>query len=482
MKAKKILSLILVVCVAIGAGIGVLALTATGLSLGDPDGDGSVTAADARLALRYAIDLDTDKSDEYVWACDVSASDGVTAEDARLILRYAIELEKAFKMISYSEAEVSGDGKVDDKGDKDDSESEEYYIAGKFKTSADTAYEPFVIAVKDGNVYASTKFEDIDVAIMKLGDELYLISNDREKYCIVDEASAAILDTLGLSAEEMTDALESLVDVVKKDEPSEVYETEKNGMTYLAKVYDEDDGGKTIIWYLNGALVAADLYGPDGNLDATIVFDGIADKVPDNLIVEPSEYGYTKVNFASFAVEMVSIKNADILALLDSLLNLKDAPEIGEEDVTVIGIDDIINSLVPDQFRETLDMITDAIPSDVDSLDESEILPGRLKEFIDMFPSDVDDLFDLIPSEISDPVVGFFDMIDGFAAALPDTVDGFADGLPDTIESYAGGIGDLIPGDDAGSIGELLTAADAGSDILDTIDGIAASIADSLPT
>ena len=61
---------------------------------GDVDGDRSITAADARLALRRAVDLEDYKvgSREYR-ACDVDKEDGVTAADARLILRAAVELE-----------------------------------------------------------------------------------------------------------------------------------------------------------------------------------------------------------------------------------------------------------------------------------------------------------------------------------------------------------------------------------------------------
>lgn len=59
---------------------------------GDIDLDGSVTAADARLALRAAIDLDTLKGIPLL-AADVDSDNAVTAADARLILRAAIELE-----------------------------------------------------------------------------------------------------------------------------------------------------------------------------------------------------------------------------------------------------------------------------------------------------------------------------------------------------------------------------------------------------
>ncbi|MBR5410537.1 MAG: dockerin type I repeat-containing protein [Clostridia bacterium] len=61
---------------------------------GDVDGDGKVTAADARLALRCAVGLETyaPGSPQYA-ACDVDGTPGVTAADARLILRKAVGFE-----------------------------------------------------------------------------------------------------------------------------------------------------------------------------------------------------------------------------------------------------------------------------------------------------------------------------------------------------------------------------------------------------
>ena len=61
---------------------------------GDADGDGSITAADARLALRRAVDLETyEKGSLKYLACDADADGSVTAADARKILRAAVELE-----------------------------------------------------------------------------------------------------------------------------------------------------------------------------------------------------------------------------------------------------------------------------------------------------------------------------------------------------------------------------------------------------
>lgn len=66
--------------------------------LGDVDNDGSIKAADARLALRRAVNLENyaPGTAQYL-ACDVDKDGSVKAADARLILRAAVNLEDATK-------------------------------------------------------------------------------------------------------------------------------------------------------------------------------------------------------------------------------------------------------------------------------------------------------------------------------------------------------------------------------------------------
>ena len=67
--------------------------TLTVIVMGDNNGDGGVTAADARLALRSAVNLETFK-DWQTEASLVGQNRKVTAAEARLILRGAVGLEK----------------------------------------------------------------------------------------------------------------------------------------------------------------------------------------------------------------------------------------------------------------------------------------------------------------------------------------------------------------------------------------------------
>lgn len=65
-------------------------------TLGDVDLSGKITAADARLALRYSAKLEK-LSQEQLRNADVNKDLKVTSADARMILRVSAGLEKGFK-------------------------------------------------------------------------------------------------------------------------------------------------------------------------------------------------------------------------------------------------------------------------------------------------------------------------------------------------------------------------------------------------
>ncbi|MCD7827621.1 MAG: dockerin type I domain-containing protein [Clostridiales bacterium] len=60
--------------------------------LSDVDGNGKITAADARLTLRAAAQLDTLEG-VYAIAADFDADSTIKPSDARMILRVAAKLE-----------------------------------------------------------------------------------------------------------------------------------------------------------------------------------------------------------------------------------------------------------------------------------------------------------------------------------------------------------------------------------------------------
>lgn len=75
--------------------------------LGDVNDDDYVGADDARLALRYAVGLEPDFTEEQVRWADYVADGVVLAEDARMILRVAVSLEEQKTHTSSIKAEIS---------------------------------------------------------------------------------------------------------------------------------------------------------------------------------------------------------------------------------------------------------------------------------------------------------------------------------------------------------------------------------------
>lgn len=83
---KKILSLFLAVLTLLSCVV-----FAEAFLQGDIDGDEKLTASDARLVLRYAVNLEV-LSEEQIKAADVDGNGKIQASDARLILRRAVGL------------------------------------------------------------------------------------------------------------------------------------------------------------------------------------------------------------------------------------------------------------------------------------------------------------------------------------------------------------------------------------------------------
>ncbi len=85
---KKICSLLLVAAIIMSC-----AVFSVAAEKGDIDADGKVTAADARLALRYSVSLDNPDEEQIILA-DYNEDGSVTAADARIILRVSVGLSE----------------------------------------------------------------------------------------------------------------------------------------------------------------------------------------------------------------------------------------------------------------------------------------------------------------------------------------------------------------------------------------------------
>ncbi|MDR1631075.1 MAG: dockerin type I repeat-containing protein [Oscillospiraceae bacterium] len=106
---KKIFALMLSVCLLLG--MTTVAFAADDeedviIAAGDVNKDGKLTAADARLALRVAAQLEGDLDAIQLWVADVEADNKITANDARTILRVSARIDSFDELTSYYDAKV----------------------------------------------------------------------------------------------------------------------------------------------------------------------------------------------------------------------------------------------------------------------------------------------------------------------------------------------------------------------------------------
>ncbi|MBQ6067153.1 MAG: dockerin type I repeat-containing protein [Clostridia bacterium] len=88
---KKLLSIVLTATLLLSAALPAIVYAAPVLR-GDVDGDGKISSADARLALRGSVGLETLTAD-FITRADVDKNGKVESSDARTILRAAVNLE-----------------------------------------------------------------------------------------------------------------------------------------------------------------------------------------------------------------------------------------------------------------------------------------------------------------------------------------------------------------------------------------------------
>ena len=173
-------------------------LPLTGLAavkVGDVDFDGDVTAADARLALRRAVELETYEkgSDAYV-ACDADRDGEVTAADARLILRAAVGLQNLDIVVPPSP------------NGYDTLRSGKFTLDGSMTDKEGT--KPMTMALDGkGGFYAAADFEGMKLGVLVRNGKLTLISDDKK--CYVTPSNAE-LSTVGLSSADFSEMIGSM--------------------------------------------------------------------------------------------------------------------------------------------------------------------------------------------------------------------------------------------------------------------------------
>lgn len=154
----------------------------------DVDADGSVTAADARLVLRYSVGLER-LTGEALREADPNFDAMITAADARYILRMSVGLEKAPLTNEY---EILRSGNFRVKGEL-------------FDASGATGAVDLTVT-KDG-FYMISEFNGIEIGMLISDGKYYMVSEDREA---VLELSESVMTMAGISLDEL--ASDSFID------------------------------------------------------------------------------------------------------------------------------------------------------------------------------------------------------------------------------------------------------------------------------
>lgn len=157
------------------------AATAFAAAKGDVDGNGKVTAADARLALRASVGLESFAvgSVKYT-AADYNSDGKITAEDARAILRVSVGLPADGGMNQY-----------------DILRSGRFYLTGAYAVSGGTS-SPMEIGVDGSTVYLAMTDGGMSMGYLVKGRDIYLLNKSKKIYWKPNELEKAFLKSQGL--------------------------------------------------------------------------------------------------------------------------------------------------------------------------------------------------------------------------------------------------------------------------------------------
>ena len=178
---------------------------------GDVDLDLSVTAADARLALRAAVGLETYGADSLEFqSADVDFDGALTAADARLILRAAVGLELLFYSkfpdgVPYDVSKAEPEPPAV-RSDYDVLRSGRFYLQAE-ETSSDGVMAVHMAMDGPGTFYSGSTVDGVSLGVLVRDGRVTLISDRHKTYTTPTDAELAALQ---ISAETFTDMARDL--------------------------------------------------------------------------------------------------------------------------------------------------------------------------------------------------------------------------------------------------------------------------------
>lgn len=149
-----------------------------------------------------------------------------------------------------------------------------FYV--EFSTEDEDMPEPVTAAVKNGNIYMKTKFENMNCTLIyqKNNDKLYMVLTDFRVYCKMPSDMMEDLDLSNFS---------SVSGKVKK---TETYEAMLGNRECQCESYYFEDGTVSTFYFYNGELVRMDQIYDDGT-STVMNINKISSQVDDSLFVLP---------------------------------------------------------------------------------------------------------------------------------------------------------------------------------------------------
>lgn len=262
---KKSLSVMIAVLVLLSALSGVSASAYSKRMKGDLDGDNEITASDARIVLRFSVNLEKLSTTKKKNA-DMDGNGSVDASDARLILRISVGFSK------YSnEYEVLKSGS--------------FYVKGSI--SDETGKKtPIELAVDGEKIYMLSIMDGEPMGII-ISDDLYMVCPNIKSYLVIDDV---LLKLMGYSKEEIVgdgfvdfSEFEALSDA--DSVKNEIYEG-RNCKVYSFNI--NDNGEKKIYMDGNKLVCLADYN--NGKIVSSYDFEIVTEDIPAGKLTPPSEY------------------------------------------------------------------------------------------------------------------------------------------------------------------------------------------------
>lgn len=236
---------------------------------GDVNGDSDITAADARLALRYSVGLEI-FSEGQRKAADMDGDDKITAGDARTILRLSV-------------------GLTDDGDNKDQVEilrSGNFYVKGEMSPDG-VNYEKMEIATTERSCYMLSDFDGAEMGMLIDENELYMVYPEKKAALHMSES---LLGMMGMSKEELISSSDFDFSSTPPLKEMKKERTEKF-RNMDCTVYSYEIGAeKYEIYMCEDSLVRMVSYDRNMRISSDMVISYISDSIPEKCTTVPADY------------------------------------------------------------------------------------------------------------------------------------------------------------------------------------------------